>query len=133
MFKIKDRVYDLKYGWGRVIIIYYDTTYPISVRFDNDEKESYTLNGCPTTIGTNRTLFFAESKFENLDEMVGRKEEWKPKEGELFYHVSGCGEVNNQAFYDNDRFKHKYMKYGNCFESEEDARDSKFYKVFHGE
>lgn len=129
MFKIKDKVYDLKYGWG-IVEDSSDHIYPIRVRFDNDYQEYYTINGCPTAIGTNRTLFFCEPKFENLDDMINRKE-WSPINGENFYFVLSNGKVRDLHY--SEVLHGDIVKVANCFKTEEEAKDSKFYKVFHGE
>jgi hypothetical protein len=44
VFKVGDKVFDIKYGWGVVDRIWSDGMYPVSVKFLIDE-EHYTYNG----------------------------------------------------------------------------------------
>lgn len=103
MFKIKDRVYDLVYGWGVVNREGYSDTYPIRVDFGDNNSRSYTLNG-ENTLGYNRTLFFCEPNFENVD--------YRNFKGSLYKQL---------------------IDVGNFFKTLEKAKNSKFYKVFHEE
>lgn len=47
IYKKGDRVYDISYGWGRVvdIDIVTKTDYPVTVDFDNGKEQWYTLGG----------------------------------------------------------------------------------------
>lgn len=45
MFKLGDRVFDIRYGWGVVVGILDTGSFPILVKF-GDQEESYTLKGC---------------------------------------------------------------------------------------
>jgi hypothetical protein len=55
--KIGDKVWDLRYGWGKVvkIIIPY-----LQVEFPHGNKESYHVNGKPSDPSINPTLFWDE-------------------------------------------------------------------------
>lgn len=46
-FKIQDRVFDIRYGWGTIIGVNKDYLWPIEVFFDTDDRMSdeYTFDG----------------------------------------------------------------------------------------
>ena len=57
-FKVGDRVWDIRFGWGEVHRIDSDCS-PIVVYFDDDREDSYTVNG-EFNKNQRRTLFFQE-------------------------------------------------------------------------
>jgi hypothetical protein len=59
IFKVGDRVWDFRYGWGVVEENNDDQHFPVFVRFDDGEGCAFTLDGRFDT-DQNRTLFFAE-------------------------------------------------------------------------
>lgn len=44
IFKVGDKVYDIRFGWGEVVILTEHELYPVEVDF-NGRRESYTLLG----------------------------------------------------------------------------------------
>ena len=133
MFRKGDIVYCLINGELKVM----DTFSDCIVCVNNEGFQVwYNLEGIlmddksTDTIGVSRCLFFTPPKFENWDEMVSTVE-WKPSIKEYYWVVSGTGEVNSYKWY-NVEVDIKYYEVGNCFKTEEEARCSKFYKVFNG-
>lgn len=130
-FRVNDTVHSFVYGKGTIshIVTTQKLPYPIEVDFGN-EKRWYTEEG-RFFIGANIDLFFAEPKFSNYDEMMNRPK-WKPKEDEFYYYVNTYGVIDatsySEKIIDPERFK-----IGNCFETIKEAKESKFYKVFHEE
>ena len=59
-FRVGDRVYCMKHGWGKVTDVSMGEQYPIYVQFCNGHKDSYTIEGMIHTSWINKTLFFAE-------------------------------------------------------------------------
>ena len=133
MFRKGDKVYCLVNGELKVKEIFGDSL----VCEDGSGNQSwYTLDGfiigeANESVGVNRCLFFAEPKFENWYEMVSRKE-WKPSCRQDFYFVNSMGSVDKMWWSDSD-VDNRYFNVGNCFKTKEEAKDSKFYKVFHEE
>lgn len=44
IFKVGDKVYDIRFGWGEVVAIIADRSYPVEVDFNGCE-ETYTYTG----------------------------------------------------------------------------------------
>jgi len=88
--KIGDRVWSFEYGWGTVKELIYNSPYPIGVVFDNEQYETFTLDG-KIEKSCNQTLFWDEIKFE-----IPKKHKIKLKENEYFIDleisevVNGC-------------------------------------------
>ena len=65
IYKVGDRVYDYKYGWGEVVSLSSTTdNYPICVQFVDDSK-TYTNEGFFTNSNKCPTLSFTEYEFIN--------------------------------------------------------------------
>ena len=130
MFRKDDRVYCLANGWGNVVNlkdIDIGEDHPVVVDFDNGNRIYYTLEGSESLLG-NRTLFFEKPRFENWDEMVNKD---YIKEGSTIYFITSSGNVSCTKYID---VYHKGLKKSNnIFKSKGEAKNSKFYKVFHGE
>jgi hypothetical protein len=68
-------------------------------------------------------------KNDNVD-LIPKQERWRAEKGEQFYVVDDVGCVNRWvvgAF----GIDEQYYNSGNYFQTEEQAKASKFYKVFH--
>lgn len=125
-FKIGDVVYCIIHGKGVVE----STTdkngdYPILVMFDEGIRKTYTRNGeyCGWF---NRTLFFEEIP---IPDSACVKPKWRAKFQEAYYYITDIGNVqycrDGYSREDDSRFLCK-----NYFQTGEDAKKSKFYKVF---
>ena len=82
-FKIGDRVFDIRYGWGKVTICADTILYPIGVQFDEDDSQEvilYTEDGkghlCdkqPLLSFTEYTLQgFSQERPINYEEYIGK-------------------------------------------------------------
>ena len=67
LFKLRDRVFDVLYGWGVVNSIEESSTFPIRVHFDNLKQCSYTWDG-KITQDYNPTLSFTEYTLEGFSQ-----------------------------------------------------------------
>ena len=68
IFKVGDRVFDVRYGWGKVTNCQDTPLYPIGVQFDEDDSQEvlfYTEDG-EVSLGDNKPLLsFTEYGFDN--------------------------------------------------------------------
>lgn len=62
-FKVGDQVWCVLYGVGKVLHLWDNADYCVSVEFDSGDNENYTPDGKLYTCA-NRTLFFSEPKVE---------------------------------------------------------------------
>lgn len=56
MFKLGERVFDIKYGWGIVVCTDSSTAYPVMVEFENKDEIEYTEDGREYSV-LNRSLY----------------------------------------------------------------------------
>lgn len=132
-FKIGDVVYCMIHGKGVIEstdenVVSTDESggdYPIVVMFDKVGRKSYTRNGeyCGWF---NRTLFFEEIP---IPESAYIKPRWRARFQEAYYYITDTGHIqyyrDGHSREDDSRFLCK-----NYFQTGEDAKKSKFYKVF---
>lgn len=59
-FRVGDRVYDVRHGWGIVESIDFDVDYPIDVAYDNGSSSTFTQEGKALTFDSCRFLFFVK-------------------------------------------------------------------------
>ena len=129
-FKVGDTVYCVIFGKGKIIDKTYNiyNAYPLKVEFENRIKYSYTQDG-KSTATSNRTLFFEEIK---IPESASKRPRWRAEYPDPYYFIAGTGLVTLQkelGFFENE----VHFETGNYFKTEEEAKESKFYKVFHEE
>ena len=124
-FKVGDEVYCLIYGKGVVENIEEGETYLVLVEFNNGNEEEYTEDGKLLEDG-NRTLFFKEVI---IPKSAYNKQKRRASKGDSYYFVNDIGEVCRMLDF---MGRNENLKYniGNYFSSEEEAKQSKFYKVF---
>ena len=129
-FKVGDTVYCVIFGKGKIIDIGIGT-YPLSVEFfygNSNFTRGYTQDGKYADSGF-RTLFFEEIK---IPESAYKRPKWRAEKGCDYFYVMSEGNINITV--DNrTKCNDLYFKHGNYFKTEEEAKESKFYKVFHGE
>lgn len=127
-FKVGDTVYCMIHGEGIVETIdnvLYD--FPIKVRFKKDMiLRSYTKD-CKKREDSNRTLFFEEIQ---IPESAYVRPKWRAEKGNKYFLINSIGDIYNTVdnYYEIDDL---HFKKGNYFQTEEEAKESKFYKVFH--
>lgn len=125
MFKIGQRVWDMRYGWGYVKDTQGDVTnYPIEVHFDCNEDINYYNEEGREYIGNGRTLFFTEIPIPE-HALIPPKEEIVLKQGDVILFKDGsfgCVEKNSGA---NEQ---TFSYYLNLPRSLEDAYNSYFVK-----
>lgn len=85
IFKEGDKVFDIRFGWGKVIDYEYDDTYPLEVQFE-DTREAYTYNGILNATETVSLLSLKEYSLEGFSQ-----ERPLPKinKGDLVYVKTG--------------------------------------------
>lgn len=126
-FEVGDRVWDIKYGWGEVVSIDEYNLFSVKVVFERLTK-LYSKNG-KDTIDKNRTLFFEEIK---IPESATKRPRWRAEKKNDFYYISVEGKVCTTADMYSKIYDEMYES-GNYFKTEEDAKNSKIYKAFHGD
>lgn len=60
-FRVGDIVYDVRHGEGTVTKVEKSSTYPVMVKFGNNVRITYTIDGRPL-VNVPRTLFFTEPR-----------------------------------------------------------------------
>ena len=83
IFKVGDRVFDIRYGWGKVTICADTILYPIGVQFDEDDSQEvilYTEDG-KGHLGDNKPLLsfteytlngFSQKRFFDYKNCIGK-------------------------------------------------------------
>lgn len=128
-FKVGDEVYCFFNKKGKCIRIENDRrTYPVVIRFETGKILSYTSSGKYEINGV-ITLFF---KKIIIPESAYKRPRWRAKSGDIYCHISGTGLITHSSEY-NTFENDVHCNTGNYFKTEEEAKESKFYKVFHEE
>lgn len=128
-FKVGDTVYCIIHGKGIICQISGSIDYPVLVKFSDGElKRCYTQDGRYVKEG-GRALFFEEII---IPESAYKRPRWRAKSGDIYCHICGTGLIMHSAEY-NTLENDAHFNTGNYFKTEEQAKESKFYKVFHEE
>ncbi|MGL4998104.1 MAG: hypothetical protein ACRC5T_03980 [Cetobacterium sp.] len=128
MFKVGDRVFDLRFGWGEVKEINEDTTYSVKVKFKLvSYKIAYTEQGKYINSDFYRSLFF--EKIE-VPANATTKSKFRADFGGRYYSVNHYGVIERsiERGYKTDS---RLVEIGNYFKTVEEVKESKFYKAFH--
>jgi hypothetical protein len=129
-FKVGDTVYCVIFGKGTVKSIDIGD-YPVFVEFFLGNSMciiAYTQSG-KFDINGLRTLFFEEIP---IPESAYKRPRWRADIGTAYYYINAFGDVTFVAESE-DHYDNKKFNIGNYFKTEEEAKESKFYKVFHEE
>jgi hypothetical protein len=81
VFKVGDKVYDARYGWGEVTDITNNKLYPIVVKYDNDNN-TYTFDGRHTKSNLIPTLSFTEYTLQGFSQ---ERPEILPERGDVVW------------------------------------------------
>ena len=128
-FKAGDKVWSLTDGWGKVKSVDSNYISPVRVKFEEvGFIRPFSLDGVEAGLRM-RTLFFQE--IEIPKEALIRPR-WRAKIEDCYIVVSSIGRVETHQEFGQISDDKRYES-GNYFQTEELARDSKFYKVFHEE
>ncbi|MGL5000078.1 MAG: hypothetical protein ACRC5T_14060 [Cetobacterium sp.] len=125
MFKVGDKVYDVRHGWGVVERVEYCNDFPILVVFEK-YFDMYTVDGKSASFNTNTCLFFEKIK---IPVSALARKSWRAEPNERYYSVDTSGEIIEWDD-DYDSFDDKQHRIGNYFRDIEEAKISKFYKMF---
>lgn len=130
-FEVGDKVWSLVSGWGKVVAIsrFKYTSYPVNVAFDKGKNyiEFFTKDGKSHVKDINQTIFFEELE---IPESALVKPKWRAKSGCLYFYVDSDGTIE-RAVEDSNGIDSGRFEQGNYFQTEKEAKESKFYKVFH--
>ncbi|MGL5051572.1 MAG: hypothetical protein ACRC6E_13240 [Fusobacteriaceae bacterium] len=126
MFRIGDKVWDIRFGWGVVVEIREHGLNNVGVKF-GDFVLFYTQYGFYGAIDFDRSLFFGELVIP-VSALI--RPGWRGARGDKYYYVTSYGSVirDVENSYKPDTL---LFKTGNYFRTEKEAKESKFYKVFH--
>ena len=128
-FKVNDEVWDTTYGWGNVVSLNGDIDLPVVVIFENGYNTlRYTKDGRQSNV-TSRTLFFEEI---TIPDSAYKRPKWRAEKFDAYFFVAGTGLLLEQKEFGNIE-NNAHYETGNYFKSEQQAKESKFYKVFHEE
>jgi hypothetical protein len=118
IFKVRDKVYHIEYGWGVVIKNDNGISFPILVEFASDLICSFTLDGRESTESKSSTLSFTEYTLQGFSQErpielpeVGEmclvrdneNEQWRVREftfehSGTFYVKSLCGSTDDYIY-----------------------------------
>ena len=127
-FQVGDKVYDiLLQQWGTVTSLKSSetTTYPVNVIF-HEKIQSYTEDGYYFLYGVIPQLYFQEFKIV----VPSLEPKWRAEPKCKYYFVESTGVVFSGYEYGNIKAGERFQV-GNYFKSEKEAKESKFYEVFH--
>lgn len=124
-FEVGDKVWTIDNGWGEVIEMKDGIAYPVSVEFEKS-KVSYTKDGREFE-SKNVVLFFEEIP---IPESALVRPKWRAEMHEPYYFINSRGDVC-RTLDERTTFDCVVYKAGNYFQTRKEAKDSKFYKVFH--
>lgn len=68
IFKVGDKVFDIRCGWGEVIKYEIDLSYPVQVRTKNGGVEGYTHDGKVYSSDLNTVLSFKEYTLQGFSQ-----------------------------------------------------------------
>jgi hypothetical protein len=81
IFKEGDRVFAYVFGWGKVIYVDNKDDFPIGVKFDGEDNESFTYDG-RYYLGEPQILSFTEYKLEGFSQ---ERPEELPNKGDIVW------------------------------------------------
>jgi hypothetical protein len=128
-FKVGDTVYCILYGKGKCVAIKKNENYPVVVKMEEKgEFICYSYNGQYSS-GQKQVLFFEEII---IPESAYKRPRWRAEKLGSYYTVSAAGEIlkYNDVGSTGDN---KFFIAKNYFKTVQEAKESKFYKVFHEE
>lgn len=129
MFKVGDKVWCTLYGEGEVDELFTGLN-PVGVKFKSDYYEFYTPDGrieleLPPTLG------FVKVEIPKPVQ-VKPMPKWRANYNGGYFHVNTMGFINDTIEVGDSTDRGRF-KVGNYFQTEQEAKESKFYKVFHEE
>ncbi|MGL5594600.1 MAG: hypothetical protein ACRDDH_11745 [Cetobacterium sp.] len=125
MFKVDQKVWTMKYGWGKVEKVEHGKDYPVKVKFDEGTRIAFTFEGGQWA-GHPRTLFFDEFQ---IPKSALNPPRWRAEKDRVYFFINSVGVVVEVLeFLDNTDEKRYQVE--NYFQTRKEAEDSKFYKVF---
>lgn len=122
MFRKGDMVWSFTQGWGVVT----DVEDLVSVKFDKGGYDYYEFDGRRFSEDINRDLFFCSFMVPSIASI---RPQWRAKKLGKYFLVGTYGYITS----DMEEFKEhndRRWECGNYFQTEEEAMESKFYKVF---
>lgn len=130
MFKVGDRVWEAREGWGEVVDTEAGGIYKIRVKLERF-CQNYTSDGKLLLEDKYPILFFNEITEEMYAELR-TKTKWRAEEGDIYYFVGSDGLIYSLEDL-RDMSNNRMFKVGNYFKNEEEAKESKYYKMYHEE
>jgi hypothetical protein len=104
--------------------------FPIVVMDNHGDDQYFTKEGKYFDSEECECILFPSK--ENRDWSTFKLPRWRAEKHSCYYYISAFGEISS-ATDDVTGFDTEIWKIGNYFKTEEDAKNSKFYKVFHDE
>ncbi|MGL5050087.1 MAG: hypothetical protein ACRC6E_05565 [Fusobacteriaceae bacterium] len=126
MFKVNDRVWSLRFGWGKIKQIEHTEEFPITVEYKNSDWENYTEDGKVHDCDANRSLFFKEIAIPE-DALV--RPRWRAKKKEKYFYISNVG-ITNVGYELLQPIDDNLYNCGNYFETIAEAMASDLYKAY---
>jgi hypothetical protein len=126
---IDTELYSTAHGIVKLIsVLKCGENYPIGTKHENGMIYWFTADGKSLDDSNAETILFPSK--ENRDWSTFEIPRWRAKKDFNYYYISVLGEVCGGTD-DRSSFDDDIWKMGNYFETKEEAKNSKFYKVFH--
>jgi len=118
--KIADKVWSIEFGWGKIINIIKNSTYPLIVKFNkNSSIITFDLDGKYTKIAINPTLFWDEIKFEIPEKPKSKFLELE--DGEEAYYITIDGLIISSKSWCAKPLDKNMIEQGNVFKAKNEA------------
>lgn len=131
MFKIGQDVYDIRFGWGKVILIDNTDDRCICVEYEDSDKEiyiNYYADGKYDETDFNRSLFL---DYIPIPDTATNKIKWRAKPGGTFFYVDMFGYIRCATdTHKEDGFVQILFQINNYFRTIGEAENSEIYKAF---
>lgn len=124
LFEEKDKIFDIVFGAGEVNRIEEGS---VIVHFTcSDLGYEYDQRGCMTECAR-RTLYFKPFDFI-IPEEATIKPKWRAEQNKSYFFINSFGDIEQTTELSNTTDDRRFLK-RNYFRNENDARNSKIYKV----
>lgn len=124
LFEEKDKIFDIVFGAGEVNRIDGDN---VIVHFTcSDLEYEYDQRGCMTDCAR-RTLYFKPFDFV-IPEEATIKPKWRAEQNKSYFFINSFGDIEQTTELSNTADDRRFLK-RNYFRNENDAKNSKIYKV----
>jgi len=117
--KTGDKVWSIRWGWGKIVDILKNTDYPLIVNFSVNNSYTFTIDGKYNENDINPILFWGKINFEIPEKP--KPKFWEPENGEKAYYINAAGKVVESTFWCGDTEDKNAVKQGIVFKTATEA------------